>query len=154
MVIHPGHCTTHHTEDLRCVALELGLDPGTNLDPGFLLSHCPGMAQINLEKPYKMRADQFDSITAWQKQTFGQATVTSKIRHLLQEIKELTTAETDEEIRMEFADCFILLFGAASSFGLTYDEICSIIEEKHQINLRRSWGTPGPDGVVNHIKKP
>lgn len=100
-----------------------------------------------------MNKQQFNAITKWQQETFGQATVTSKLKHLLQEIRELSSAETDPEIRMEFADCFILLFGAAASYGLSYDEICGIIEAKHQININRQWGKPDPDGVVNHLKK-
>jgi hypothetical protein len=53
---------------------------------------------------------------------------------------------------MEFADCFILLFGAANSAGFSYNEILKSIDEKMEINLTRKWGKPNEDGVVNHLK--
>ena len=53
---------------------------------------------------------------------------------------------------MEFADCFILLFGAAAADGMSYTDICSCIEEKMKINYKREWGEPDENGVVNHIK--
>ena len=109
-----------------------------------------------------MEKQQFISITEWQKQTFGQATSLSKLAHLLKEIVELKDAINDEDhlidfekirkTKMEFADCFILLFGCASSYGLSYEEICKCIDEKMVINSNRKWGKPDADGVVNHIK--
>jgi hypothetical protein len=54
---------------------------------------------------------------------------------------------------MEFADCFILLFGAAASDGMSYDDICKAIDEKMEINFNRKWGKPNNDGVVNHIRE-
>ena len=108
-------------------------------------------------KPIKMNRDLFKSVTNWQVETFGQATAMSKIAHLKEEIEELNdelfldNQHTDHK-RLEFADCFILLFGAAASDGMTYEDICKAIEEKMVINKARKWGTPDKDGVVNHIK--
>lgn len=101
-----------------------------------------------------MTEQQFNEITEWQKQTFGQATSYSKIEHLKQELQEL---ETDLYIdglgkRHEFADCFFLLFGAASADGMTYQDITDAIQEKFEINKLRKWGKPDGNGVVNHIK--
>lgn len=118
-----------------------------------------------------MTKEMFKSIAEWQKETFGQATSLSKIHHLREEIAELETAiilnkrvgDLDKEgtekflltykdIEMEFADCFILLFGAASCQGFSYDDICRVIYEKMLINRNRKWGKPKENGVVNHIK--
>lgn len=111
-----------------------------------------------------MESKQFKEVTEWQIKTFGHATALSKIAHLKQEIKELEVAinnedktvvlfEAIEETRMEFADCFILLFGAAASYGMTYQDIVDAINEKMRINVNRKWGNPDANGVVNHIKE-
>jgi NTP pyrophosphatase (non-canonical NTP hydrolase) len=114
-----------------------------------------------------MEKKQFYKITKWQDKTFGKATPLSKIAHLKEEVKELedelvfyyenkdhlTYPEASKTLREgEFADCFILLFGAAASDGMTYDDIVRCIEEKMQINYKRKWGNPNKEGVVNHIK--
>lgn len=108
------------------------------------------------------RTKQFEEIVQWQKETFGQATALSKMHHLGQEFKELIDALLDEDhlidtskrraTRMEFADCFILLIGAAASDGMTYDDIHKSIEEKMRINRNRKWGNPDKNGVVNHVE--
>ena len=108
-----------------------------------------------------MKKKQFKKITNWQKKTFGEATALSKIAHLKEEIKELETelspseSNSDESVKekeLEFADCFILLFGAAASDGMSYKNICDCIDEKMQINYNRKWGKPKKNGVVNHIE--
>jgi len=102
-----------------------------------------------------MRQEQFESISQWQKETFGQATPLSKLVHLKQEIKELKKdiKNNSAEKRLEFADCFFLLFGCASASGMSYEDICNAIQEKFEINKNRKWGKPDQNGVVNHIKK-
>lgn len=105
-----------------------------------------------------MTKQQFDEITAWQRETFPKATKFSKLAHLEDELEELVMAlhsenETEEGKRLEFADCFLLLFGAASAHGMTYEDICYAIDYKMQINKVRKWRTPDKDGVVNHIKE-
>lgn len=101
-----------------------------------------------------MNKRQFDEITEWQKVTFGQATALSKIAHLTEELQELVTDLQNNNVgkTMEFADCFILLFGAAASDGMSYDDICNCIDEKMSINYLRKWGKPKENGVVNHIR--
>lgn len=109
-----------------------------------------------------MTEEQFNSITKWQNETFGQATTLSKIAHLAEEMQELVdsikdidhTVDNGKERakRLEFADCFILLFGAAASDGMTYRNIIDCIDEKMVINKNRKWGKPKENGVVNHIK--
>jgi NTP pyrophosphatase (non-canonical NTP hydrolase) len=101
-----------------------------------------------------MTERQFNNITAWQKQTFGQATPLSKLEHLKEEIEELYVEllKNSPDKRLEFADCFFLLFGAAAADGMTYQDICKAIEEKYNINKARTWGEPDKNGVVKHIK--
>lgn len=101
-----------------------------------------------------MTEKQFIDIDRWQRVTFGQSTALSKMKHLEEEVKELTDdlVSMNPNRRLEFADCFILLFGAAASDGMTYEEICGAIEEKMDINKKRKWGNPDKNGVVNHIK--
>ena len=103
-----------------------------------------------------MTKSQFLSICSWQQKTFGQATAMSKLHHLAEEFIELTMDLKDdadeEDVKKEFADCFILLFGAADSYGMSYEDICQAIEDKMNINYKRNWGKPNENGVVNHIK--
>lgn len=101
-----------------------------------------------------MTKEQFEAISQWQNETFGQATALSKLSHLNQEIIELNTEiiGNTEHKKMEFADCFILLFGCAASDGMTYEDICKAIDDKMEINKKRTWGKPNENGVVNHIK--
>lgn len=102
-----------------------------------------------------MTKEQFEAITAWQKETFGQATALSKVAHLAEEILELVLdlQQRAPTRRLEFADCFLLLFGAASADGMSYEDICNAIDEKMEINRARKWGKPDSNGVVNHIKE-
>lgn len=95
----------------------------------------------------------FNEISTWQRETFGEATTLSKLAHLNEELCELVDDITKNSPgkRLEFADCFILLFGAAAQDGMTYQDITDCINEKFAINKTRKWGKPGANGVVNHI---
>lgn len=101
-----------------------------------------------------MTQELFYEISQWQKETFGESTSQSKLFHLIDEIKELNEAIVfqKEDKRLEFADCFFLLFGAAASDGMTYEDICNAIQEKFEINKKRKWGKPNENGIVNHVK--
>jgi NTP pyrophosphatase (non-canonical NTP hydrolase) len=102
-----------------------------------------------------MNQKQFDEITAWQKETFPTATMQSKIAHLKQELEEvLDPDQSFAALRLEFADCLFLLFGAASVAGMSYADIIEAIDHKFERNKNRKWGTPDKDGIVNHIKPP
>ncbi len=101
-----------------------------------------------------MRKEQFLEIVDWQRETFPVATALSKIHHLDQEVQELRIdlINNEKDRRLEFADCFLLLFGAASADGMTYEDIVSCIAEKFEICKQRKWGKPDENGIVNHIK--
>lgn len=101
-----------------------------------------------------MTRDQFTDIIAWQKKTFGNPTAESKLAHLCEEIIELFVElrMKGDNKRLEFADCFILLFGCAAADGMTYDDICTAIDAKMAINRKRKWGLPDKDGVINHVR--
>lgn len=97
----------------------------------------------------------FNEITSWQKETFGSATAYSKICHLEEEVKELKDdlVIQSPNRRLEFADCFLLLFGSAAADGMSYQDIQDAIQEKFEINKKRKWGKPDQNGVINHIKE-
>lgn len=101
-----------------------------------------------------MKTEQFTEVAKWQKETFPDATALSKVAHLQQEVEELATdlLTKSPDRRLEFADCILLVFGAAASDGMSYEDICSAIDEKMKINKARKWGEPDENGVVNHVK--
>lgn len=102
-----------------------------------------------------MTHNQFNTVTYWQKITFPRSTAQSKIEHLREEVEELAVdiRTQNPKRRLEFADCFILLMGAAAADGMTYEDVVAAIEEKHEINLARKWGKPDENGVVKHVKE-
>jgi len=101
-----------------------------------------------------MTQQQFEEITSWQKDTFGSATSLSKIAHLAEELQELVSdlKSNSSEKKLEFADCFFLLFGAAAADGMSYQDICHAIQEKFEINKTRHWGNPDEHGIIRHVK--
>ena len=94
----------------------------------------------------------FTETINWQNNTFKQATALSKLAHLKEELQELRTdvENNSPDKRLEFADCFILLFGAAASAGMSYDDIQESIKEKMAINYKRKWGKTNDEGYVKH----
>lgn len=103
-----------------------------------------------------MNKELFEDIVKWQKDTFKSANALSKIAHLTEEVEELQYDieyyKSPEETSMEFADCFLLLYGAASAYGMSYADIEKAIGNKLEINKGREWGEPDENGVVKHIK--
>ena len=102
-----------------------------------------------------MTKEQFKTITQWQDETFPDATALSKVEHLREEVEELAVdvALDLNSKTMEFADCFLLLYGAAAKAGMSYEDICNAIDEKMSINRKRKWGKPDKNGVVKHIEE-
>lgn len=102
-----------------------------------------------------MTPELFEAVTTWQEKTFTKATALSIAYHLQEEVKELISdieANSDDR-RLEYADCFLLLFGAAKADGYSYEDICNLIAEKFEIVKSRKWGEPDAKGVVKHIKE-
>jgi hypothetical protein len=101
-----------------------------------------------------MTKEMFEEITAWQRITFKKATAQSAANHLKEEVNELVhdlAFDRKELAAAEYADCFLLLFGSASLFGLTYDQICEAINNKMDVNKSRKWGEVNKDGYVKHV---
>jgi hypothetical protein len=109
-----------------------------------------------------MTKEMFESITKWQREVFTKANCKSAANHLHEEVKELLSELNDGEIgyfsdeqkmkiQMEYADCFLLLFGSASLFGLSYNDICMLITSKMEINKQRKWGEVNEKGYVKHV---
>lgn len=108
-----------------------------------------------------MTKEMFEWITKWQREKFTKATAVTAATHLTEEIKELGEALLNEDhtidherrrkVLMEYADCFLLLFGSASLYGLSYEDICKAINDKMEINKKRTWGQINEQGYVKHI---
>lgn len=108
-----------------------------------------------------MTEKQFNEITEWQDKTFGEATSISKLIHLAGENpdpnSEIGELMADIKVgnplrRLEWADGFLLFFGAAKKDGMSYQDISDAIQEKFEINKKRKWGKPDANGVVSHVK--
>jgi NTP pyrophosphatase (non-canonical NTP hydrolase) len=102
-----------------------------------------------------MTKEMFEWITKWQKETFTQATPLSAINHLKEELVELIDSAhlgNRQDATKEYADCFLLLFGSAALYGLSYDDICKAINDKMEINKARQWGKVNDQGYVKHIE--
>ncbi len=113
---------------------------------------------IYIERQHgKDRAEiQILEVVKWQKETFPTASPGSKIAHLKQEVEELENDVAGGNLigaQKEFADCFLLLFGAAYASGYSWKDIWQFIDWKMQVNKKRKWGKPDANGVVNHIKE-
>jgi NTP pyrophosphatase (non-canonical NTP hydrolase) len=101
-----------------------------------------------------MTKEMFELITKWQRETFTKATAQSAANHLKEEVNELILElgfYDDEKKKAEYADCFLLLFGSAALFGLSYDDICAAINKKMTVNKARKWGGVNEQGYVKHV---
>lgn len=102
-----------------------------------------------------MTENQFNEIGNWQSKVFPTSTVLSMLSHLQTEVNELRNDVTinSSAKTLEFADCIILIMGAAFKDGMTYDNVIDAIEAKMNINKGRKWGKPNKDGFQSHIKQ-
>jgi hypothetical protein len=104
-----------------------------------------------------MEKQLFEEAIRWQRQTIKSATPESCIKHLKKELDELLAdieAGRAGAAAHEFADCFLLLFGAADRYGMNWHQINFYIEEKMNINRMRTWGAVNADGFQEHVKEP
>lgn len=60
-------------------------------------------------------------------------------------------ADKFERIKMEYADCFMLLIDSAAHLPLSMDGLIFATDKKLNINKARKWGKPDENGVVNHL---
>lgn len=97
-----------------------------------------------------------ERVTKWQDATFGQATPLSKLAHLRKELVELEVeigSDLSFGAEEEYADCFLLLYGSAIKYGMTWDTINLAISRKMDKNEKRKWGKPDAEGVVEHTEE-
>lgn len=91
----------------------------------------------------------------FQNKTFPNNTSLGKVFHLVDEVRELIDALSirSPDRNLEYADCIMLIYGAAATDGMSYEDIDKALEEKMKINYSREWTAPDENGVVRHIKK-
>lgn len=97
----------------------------------------------------------FKRITEWQEKTFPGTTKEAVVKHLVKESNELLEAvqtKTDEDVKEEIADNFILLFNLAKRYNMDYWDVVAAVEKKHFKNLSRKWKEPDAEGCVHHEK--
>ena len=103
-----------------------------------------------------MTKEMFDWITKWQRETFTKATNLSAAYHLKVEVRELIEDierhAHGNDIKSEYADCFLLLFGSAALFGMSFDDICNAINKKMEVNMQRKWRSDNEEGYVKHVE--
>lgn len=101
-----------------------------------------------------------NDISKWSDKQFGEHQRNPAIAyHLLKETQELIeafekgiiTQEETDKLKMEFADCFMLILDSATHAFLTADDLLNAAREKLEINKKREWGKPDENGVVEHI---
>lgn len=102
-----------------------------------------------------------NDVAKWQDVTFPSADPLSKLMHLREEIDELMEAflysfspipyVKNADIREEYADCFLLLYGSALKAGFTLDDIYQAMREKMELNKKRKWGEADENGVIKHL---
>lgn len=95
-----------------------------------------------------------NDINEWQGEQFGRGSdPVPTLHHLREEVPELIKAweSNDPEVIMEFADCLMLIIGAAGRANIDMQVLQRAVYTKLEINKRREWGTPDENGVVKHI---
>ena len=101
-----------------------------------------------------------NEISEWSDKTFGYGQRNPAILyHLKKEVNELIETFVQSAIdspqnrimRMEFADCLMLLLDSAKHAGFTANELLKATGEKLEINKKRKWGKPDENGVVEHL---
>jgi hypothetical protein len=91
-------------------------------------------------------------------ETFKNATASSCIRKLKEEIDELVY-EVDlnpikdrEKQMIEYVDCIMCLLNSAARIGILPSDLMQAFREKLLINKQREW-KQNPDGTYSHVKK-
>jgi NTP pyrophosphatase (non-canonical NTP hydrolase) len=101
--------------------------------------------------------DLMNNHEAWEEATFENPTVLGNLNHLAEEVKEAIAAVEIEVFpdatKEEFADCFLLLVGAARKYGLTASDLLHEAEKKLEKVKLRKYGKADANGVSHHIKE-
>ncbi len=113
-----------------------------------------------------------NEISEWSDKEFGNGQRNPAIlHHLKKEVIELIEAINKFEkiryddsvgvgeygrkiknVKIEFADCFMLILDSASHFNLTARDLVMDTKDKLEINKTRKWGNPDKNGVVEHVQ--
>lgn len=116
---------------------------------------CPdcrdALALCGVDYRYRRSVLTLDSVTRevneWQAVTFPRATPASVVEHLRREVLELVEDPTDLS---EIADVYFLLVGLTYELGV---DLKQIVADKLAVNLKRQWGEPDEQGVVEHVRE-
>ncbi len=90
--------------------------------------------------------DALKPVVAWAEVAFPNSTPRSKALHIAKEAAELLEDPTDGE---EMADVVMIVAHLAASQGV---DLAAEIAKKHGKNLKRWWGPPDENGVVEHVR--
>lgn len=88
--------------------------------------------------------ESINTIRTWADETFGPAPLYAQVRRIMDEVKELRAAITDQAILEEAADVYITL--------CRLEGLQEAVDRKMVINRHRKWRTNG-DGTGYHINE-
>lgn len=125
----------------------------------FIASRGPGACHAPLSEPVHNPVDHsaalrrmgmtetFETINAWQRETFPNATLEGIMRHLNEEWKEFWSADTIDDMVKEAVDLIIVLSGFIDHCTRQGAQVH--VDNKMRINRARSWNIQ-PDGSGRH----
>lgn len=105
---------------------------------------------LKLEKTMEKENWTQEKINCWQNKTFKNSTGFSIKEHLKKEIQEFFSERNRIKQRAEAADIVILLYAFADVSGFNLQEE---VNKKMEINIKRKWGNPDENGVIEHIRE-
>jgi len=73
----------------------------------------------------------------------------SCLTHMAEEMFEVLNDPYNPE---EYADCLILLLGAARNAGISADQLIQAAHDKHLVNTKRTWEKPDAYVISRHVK--
>jgi NTP pyrophosphatase (non-canonical NTP hydrolase) len=100
-----------------------------------------------------MTNEQFNIIIKWQQSRLGDVKMVGQLNKLIEEVNELVFDYNEgafNDMRVELADCFIVLFGIANKMGMDYADIHKEIADKMIVNFARTWFNPDENGIIKH----
>lgn len=101
-----------------------------------------------------MNLDKFwNELSVWSQATFGSDSVRGPqgpLKHLKKEVEECLKNPSDI---FEYADLLFLVFDSCRRAGFTYDELCTTVHAKLEINKNRRWGKPNENEAIEHIRE-